>query len=57
VIEDSANGLRAGAAAGMRVIAIPNRAFPPEQDALESADVVLHSIEQLRPELVAALAA
>jgi HAD superfamily hydrolase (TIGR01509 family) len=57
VVEDSANGLRAGAAAGMRVIAIPNRAFPPEQDALESADVVLHSIEQLRPELVAALAA
>jgi len=56
VVEDSANGLRAGAAAGMRVIAIPNRAFPPEEDALESADVVLDSIEQLRPEVVAALA-
>jgi HAD superfamily hydrolase (TIGR01509 family) len=55
VVEDSANGLRAGAAAGMRVIAIPNRAFPPGEQALESAAVVLASIEQLRPDVVAAL--
>jgi HAD superfamily hydrolase (TIGR01509 family) len=55
VVEDSANGLRAGAAAGMRAIAIPNRAFPPGKEALESADVVLRSIEELRPEVVAAL--
>jgi HAD superfamily hydrolase (TIGR01509 family) len=55
VVEDSANGLRAGLAAGMRVIAIPNRAFPPDKQALEVADVVLHSIEELRPEVVAAL--
>jgi HAD superfamily hydrolase (TIGR01509 family) len=55
VVEDSASGLRAGTAAGMRVIAIPNRAFPPEEEALESADVVLRSIDQLRPEVVAAL--
>ena len=36
-VEDSANGVRAAAAAGMRVIAIPNRAFPPEDDALALA--------------------
>jgi len=55
VVEDSANGLRAGAAAGMSVIAIPNRAFPPGEEALENADVVLRSIEDLRPEVVADL--
>jgi HAD superfamily hydrolase (TIGR01509 family) len=55
VVEDSANGLRAGATAGMRVIAIPSRAFPPGEEALQSADVVLSSIVQLRPEVVAAL--
>lgn len=55
VVEDSANGLRAGVAAGMRVIAIPNRAFPPDTESLESADAVLESIEQLRPEVVATL--
>ena len=30
-IEDSANGIRAAAAAGMTVIAVPNRDFPPDQ--------------------------
>jgi HAD superfamily hydrolase (TIGR01509 family) len=54
-VEDSTNGLRAAAAAGMSVIAIPNRAFPPEQAALALADVVLASIEHLEPALVAAL--
>jgi HAD superfamily hydrolase (TIGR01509 family) len=54
-VGDSANGLRAAATAGMSVIAIPNRAFPPDEEALENADVVLCSIEALRPEVVAAL--
>jgi HAD superfamily hydrolase (TIGR01509 family) len=54
-VEDSANGLRAAAAARMSVIAIPNRAFPPEQEALAKADVVLPSIEALDVEVVAAL--
>ncbi len=40
-IEDSSNGLRAAAAAGMRVVAIPNRHYPPAPDALALADVVL----------------
>jgi HAD superfamily hydrolase (TIGR01509 family) len=54
-VEDSGNGLRAAAAAGMRVIAIPNRAFPPEDEALAKADVVLGSIEALDASVVAAL--
>ena len=35
----------------MRTIAIPNRAFPPGQDALAHADVVLGSIRELTPAL------
>jgi len=54
-VEDSANGMRAAAAAGMSVIAIPNDAFPPEDDALALADVVLSSIEALDPGVVGAL--
>jgi HAD superfamily hydrolase (TIGR01509 family) len=46
-VEDSSNGLRSAAAAGMRVIAIPHAAFPPEPDALALADVVLDSIDKL----------
>jgi HAD superfamily hydrolase (TIGR01509 family) len=46
-IEDSANGIRSAHAAGMRVVAIPNRAFPPPDDALALADVVLGSIRKL----------
>lgn len=49
-VEDSGNGLLAARAAGMRVIAVPNRAFPPDADALAAADVVLRSIAQLTPE-------
>jgi HAD superfamily hydrolase (TIGR01509 family) len=49
-IEDSANGLRAAAAAGMLVVAIPNREFPPSQDALALAQLVLHSLDEVTPE-------
>ena len=55
-VEDSGNGLRAAAAAGMLVIAIPNREFPPEQAALALADVVLPKIASLNPGVVEALA-
>jgi HAD superfamily hydrolase (TIGR01509 family) len=46
-IEDSSNGLRAAAAAGMRVVAIPHPAFPPAPDALALAAVVLGGLEEL----------
>jgi HAD superfamily hydrolase (TIGR01509 family) len=49
VVEDSANGIRAGRAAGMLVVAIPNPHFPPGDDALAAADVVLQSLEELTP--------
>jgi HAD superfamily hydrolase (TIGR01509 family) len=46
-IEDSANGIRAANAAGMRTIAIPNRRYPPPDDALALADLVLRSLDEL----------
>jgi HAD superfamily hydrolase (TIGR01509 family) len=52
-IEDSQNGIRSAKAAGMRVIAIPNRRFPPSEEALADADVLLDSIAELNPEVVA----
>jgi HAD superfamily hydrolase (TIGR01509 family) len=51
-IEDSANGLRAASAAGMRVVAIPNATFPPDAAALALADIVLASLAELRPEAI-----
>ena len=51
-IEDSANGIRSAHAAGMRVVAIPNPAFRPSEDALALAAVVLSSIAELSPDAV-----
>ena len=51
-IEDSHSGIRSAKAAGMRVIAIPNPTFPPDEDAIAEADVVLDSLDELRPEVV-----
>ena len=48
-VEDSSNGLRSAAAAGMTVIAVPNREFPPDEDALAQASDVLESITELTP--------
>ena len=52
-VEDSTSGLRAAAAAGMTVIALPNPAFPPTEDALRLATAVIHSLDELRPTLSA----
>ena len=51
-VEDSENGILAAKAAGMRTIAIPNPHYPPHEDALVAADVVLASIEELTPAAV-----
>jgi HAD superfamily hydrolase (TIGR01509 family) len=51
-IEDSASGIRSAHAAGMHVVAIPNRAFPPPADVLALASVVLESIKELDPDVV-----
>lgn len=51
-VEDSSNGLRSAAAAGMTVLAIPNPHFPPAADALELAAVVLPDLDALTPSAV-----
>jgi HAD superfamily hydrolase (TIGR01509 family) len=51
-VEDSANGIRAAHAAGMRVLALPNQHYPPPPEALALADVVVGSADELTPELV-----
>ena len=51
-IEDSANGIRAAHAAGMRVLALPNAHYPPAADALALADAVVNSPAELTPELI-----
>src|SRR2546423_6853140 len=55
-VEDSSNGIRSAAAAGMTVIAVPNRDFPPAREAVELADDVAHSLAELVPERVEGLA-
>jgi HAD superfamily hydrolase (TIGR01509 family) len=51
-VEDSENGIRSARAAGMRVIAVPNPHFPPGDEVLEQADVVVRSIDELTPEVI-----
>jgi len=51
-VEDSHNGIRAAKAARMRTIAIPNRRFPPGDDALAEADLVLETLAGLTAEAV-----
>jgi HAD superfamily hydrolase (TIGR01509 family) len=48
-IEDSHNGIRSAKAAGMRVVAIPNLSYPPDEEALAAADVILSSLNELTP--------
>jgi HAD superfamily hydrolase (TIGR01509 family) len=52
-VEDSESGIRSASAAGMRVVAVPNRSFRPGEDALGLADVVLESLAELTPETIA----
>jgi HAD superfamily hydrolase (TIGR01509 family) len=53
-VEDSGNGIRSAKSAGMRVIAVPNREFPPTPDALALADDTIDSTNELTPERVEA---
>jgi HAD superfamily hydrolase (TIGR01509 family) len=49
-VEDSTNGLLSAAAAGMTVIAVPNREFPPTEEALARATLVLAAVDGLTPD-------
>jgi HAD superfamily hydrolase (TIGR01509 family) len=51
-VEDSRNGILSARAAEMRVVAVPNALYPPGEEALAAADVVLRSITELTPEVV-----
>jgi HAD superfamily hydrolase (TIGR01509 family) len=55
-VEDSSNGLRSAAAAGLHVIAIPHPKYPPDPDALATASLVLSHLADLTTDAVAALA-
>jgi len=46
-IEDSASGIRAAHEAGLRVIAYPNRHYPPSAQVLASADAVVATFDEL----------
>jgi beta-phosphoglucomutase-like phosphatase (HAD superfamily) len=52
-IEDSANGVRAAVEAGLHAIVVPNREFQPSDRVLSGAAVVIDSLADLTPELVA----
>jgi HAD superfamily hydrolase (TIGR01509 family) len=56
-VEDSANGLRSAAAAGLPVIAVPHPRYPPDAGALHVARLVLTSLTELTPDAVSLLAA
>lgn len=53
-VEDSHNGIAAAQTAGMKVIAIPNGHYPPGDEALAKAVLVLESLDELTPEAVEA---
>jgi HAD superfamily hydrolase (TIGR01509 family) len=55
-VEDSSNGLRSAAGAGLRVIAVPQPQYPPDPDALAQASLVLVGLAGLTADAVAALA-
>jgi HAD superfamily hydrolase (TIGR01509 family) len=56
VIEDSINGVRAGRAAGMRVILVPNASMPPAPGTAELANAVVERIADLDPDTLTVLA-
>jgi HAD superfamily hydrolase (TIGR01509 family) len=51
-VEDSSNGVRSAAAAGMRVLAIPSPRYPLDDDAAARASAVLGRLEELTPATV-----
>lgn len=55
-VEDSSNGLRSAAAAGMTVIAVPNPHYPPAADALSLAAIAVEGVGAVTPGLIESIA-
>jgi len=51
-VEDSGNGIQSALAAGLAVVAIPNRDYPPPGNVLARAQIVISSLADLTEELV-----
>jgi HAD superfamily hydrolase (TIGR01509 family) len=51
-VEDSHNGILSAHSAGMGVVAVPNQAFRPGEEALATTAAVLASLDELSPEQV-----
>jgi HAD superfamily hydrolase (TIGR01509 family) len=54
-VEDSSNGVRSAAAAGMRVVAVPHEAYPLDPDAAERATIVLPGVTELTEQTIRSL--
>jgi HAD superfamily hydrolase (TIGR01509 family) len=54
-VEDSGNGFLSANAAGMRVIAVPNKRYPPGEEALAVVSTVLDSLDDLTVDVVAGI--
>ncbi|HEV2360905.1 MAG TPA: HAD-IA family hydrolase, partial [Acidimicrobiales bacterium] len=46
-VEDATNGIRSAVAAGMPTVVIPNRLYPPAASAVDRAQLVLASLDEL----------
>lgn len=51
-VEDSANGIRAALAAGLTVVAVPNRDYPPPPEVLDRSALVLDGLDGLTVDVV-----
>ncbi|MBM2621525.1 HAD family phosphatase [Actinoplanes sp. LDG1-06] len=54
-VEDSSNGLRSAGAAGLAVIAVPHGVYPPAEDALALASMVVTNVSELSPAVIEGL--
>ncbi|HET7013321.1 MAG TPA: HAD family phosphatase, partial [Streptosporangiaceae bacterium] len=54
-IEDSTNGLKSAAAAGLAVVAVPHPSYPPDPAALAQASLVLDNLTDLTVEAITTL--
>ena len=51
-LEDSGFGILSGKAAGMLVIAVPDERFPPADELVAQADIVLSSLAEFSLDLL-----